>query len=137
MKKSILAVFVLTLAIYSCEKQVNDKQSTDIGSVVYVKNPDGSGNLIANWAYSPNDSTTVVGTGYTTQSPNSQNFEGKYKIFYRGNNVDSFSLLINKDTSINSSIFYQVDWINLTTGAKVYHGTGIEKDSQLIVGWRK
>ena len=125
------------LTTLSCTNLMKEKQSTDIGSVVYVKNPDGSGNLIANWVYSPNDSTTVVGTGYTTQSPSSQDFEGEYKIFYTGIRKDSFSLFIHRDTSVNSSTFYKVDWVDMSTQMKIYHGRGIVKDSQLIVGWRK
>ena len=143
MKKSILlltAIISTTLLCFSCiqtKKISTGDTDRDIGTVIYVKNEDGSGNLIANWAYSPNDTTTVVGTGYTTKAPNSAKFEGQYKIYYTGTSVDSFNLMIHQEKSTNNAYFYSIEWQDITTGMIVYYGTGIEKNNQLIAGWRK
>ena len=109
----------------------------DIGCVIYTKNPNGSGNLIADWVFSPGDTNTIVGTGFSTKSPDSQDFEGEYIMYYTGKKTDSFSLIINQDVDIDSSIYYRVEWKELLTGMTIYYGTGIVKDKQLIVGWRK
>ena len=143
MKKSILLLITIigtALLCSSCAqtKGIQSKATDrDIGTVIYVKNDDGSGNLIANWAYSANDTTTVVGTGYTTKAPNSKKFEGKYKIYYTGTSVDSFNLIINRKKSINNAFYYSIEWQDINTGFIDYYGTGIVKNNQLIAGWRK
>ena len=143
MKKSIFfltAICVFIFSLSSCkDKRANEtsEESGDIGSVVYIKNPDQSGNLLANWTYSPDNNTAIVGSGYTTESPNSQNFEGDYKIYYSGNSVDSFFLSIVKESTSNSETYYRVTWTDIVDGNEEYFGTGIEWDDQLIVGWRK
>ncbi len=143
MKKSIsllTTIISITVLYSSCTQTkaiTTSNTDRDIGTVIYVKNEDGSGNLIANWAYSPNDTTTVVGTGYTTKAPNSAKFEGKYKIFYTGTSVDSFNLMIHQKKSTNNSYCYSIEWQDITTGIVVYYGTGIVKNNQLIAGWRK
>lgn len=123
--------------MYSCASLTEAEQLTDIGCVVYVKNPDGSGNLIADWAYSLDATNTIVGTGCTTQSPNSLGFAGEYKIYYTGTKKDSYNLIISQNKSIDSSTFFKVLWKDINTGKIDFYGTGVVKDSQLIVGWRK
>lgn len=140
MKNSILlltTIITMTLLFSSCTNKTKEIPSTDVGSVIYIKNLDGSGNLIANWAYSPDDTTTVVGTGYTTEGPNSADFEGNYKIYYTGTSVDSFNLMIRRKISINDSSYYNIEWQDINTGMIDYYGTGIVKDNQLIAGWRE